>query len=132
MSPRTSSLPPTATFPQPSPLNYVMMVPPRLPTRFFSDLPFTFPSTVYPVLVFSVACLLISFLVALFLLCLMASLYIPVAYYHPRMVLFGPLSYILYTLDRWPSALADPLFLACYALVLVAGRVSVSFVIALY
>ncbi|KAI0759217.1 hypothetical protein BC629DRAFT_1597841 [Irpex lacteus] len=119
---RTSSLPPTATFPQPSPLNCVMMVPPRLPTRFFSGLPFTFPSTIYPVLVFSVACLLVSFLVALFPLCLMASLYIPVAYYHPRMVLFGPLSHILYTLDRFPSALSDPWFLVCYALVLVVAR----------
>lgn len=108
-----------------------MMVPPRLTTRFLSGLPFTLPSTVYPVLVFSVACLLVSFLVVLFPLCLMASLYIPVAYYHPRMVLFGPLSHILYTLDRFPSALSDPSFLACYAFVLVVARVSVPFIIAL-
>ena len=75
-------------------------------------------------MVFSVACLVFGFLVLLFPLCLMASLYTVVAFHHPRVVLLGLPSSVLYTLDGFPSALTDSLFLVLYGLALTVSGVS--------
>ncbi len=87
-------------------------------------LSFTLPSTVYRVLAFSVACLVLTFMVVLFPFCVMASFYPWLAWYHPRVVIFVLPSWLLSALDAIPLAMADPLFVVVYALVLLVALVS--------
>ncbi|KAI0091257.1 hypothetical protein BDY19DRAFT_991826 [Irpex rosettiformis] len=104
------------------------MVYPRLQHLLATLLPslfFTLTDTADPVFAFSVAGLVVALVVSLFPLCLMVSVYETLAFYYPRVIIFYIPSFIVHSMNAFPTVLANPSFLALYASVMMVARLLV-------